>query len=369
MDECMGFASASRDSGQTRPSTGRSRYVRKILSLVLTVLSVVMSAATVAHADDGPVTRVTLTSANSFHSRVEERLVSRTVTLAAGESRHIRGRLQATSSVQQIVSMNNTLKCVNPAGAVVGTTSTSSRNHEGSDTTYYAKPGHLPIYADLLFTAPSAGTYTCGMYGYTASTSLDGYYLTAVATDTWLEVSDTNQVGARWWQNPACSSTGTSSTCTYVGAGTSTAWVFYDDGTPVHKWNAAANATSAQALATLELTTCYTGTASCKSAIDAYEQPRGTNAVVDVRFEFIQLDPTAHTCRTTSTATSRKTIRDDAHHYVANFALTGVPIDPTCGTRTFIMRIFVKHVSGNPIKIDGVQSTTSLTNGIAMNIF
>ncbi|PZG03011.1 hypothetical protein [Micromonospora deserti] len=342
--------------------------MRKILSVLVALLLLAPFPAA-AQADSGTVTRVTLTSANNFYSRTEERLLRRTLTLAAGESRHVRGRLEATSSVTQIASMNNTLKCVDSTGAVVGATSTSSRNHEGSDTTYYAKPGHLPIYADLLFTAPAAGTYTCGLYGYTASSALTNYYLTAVATSTWLEVSDTDQVGARWWQNPACNSTGTSSTCTYVGAGSSTAWVFYNDGTPVYKWNAAANATSVQALANLELTTCYTGTASCSSSIDAYEKPRGTNAVVDVRFEMIQLDTTAHTCRATRTATSHRTIRDDAHHYVANFALSGIPIDPACGTRTFIMRIFVQHVSGNPIKIDGVQSTTSLTNGIAMNIF
>ncbi|MCW3845196.1 hypothetical protein ONA70_34540 [Micromonospora yasonensis] len=327
----------------------------------------IVIAADAAHADTGTVTRATLTNANNFYPTVEERLLARTLTLAAGESRHVRGRLQATSSTTRNVAMNNTLKCVNSAGSVVGVTSTSSRNHEGSDTTYYATPGHLPIYADLLFTAPSAGTYTCGLYAYTASSSPDSYYLTAVATDTWLEVSDTDQVGAHWWQNPTCNSTGTSSTCTYIGAGTSTAWVFYNDGTPVYKWNADANATSVQALATLELTTCYAGTASC-TGVDAYEKPLGTNSVVDIRFEVIQLDTTAHTCRMNSTTTSRKTIRDDAHHYPASLSLSGIPIDPTCGTRNFLMRIFVQHISGNPIKIDGMQST-SLTNGIAMNIF
>ncbi|SCF01235.1 hypothetical protein [Micromonospora mirobrigensis] len=342
--------------------------MRRFLTAVAAVL-LVAAPAQVARADSGSVTRVTLSSANNFYPNTEERLLSRMVTLAAGESRHVRGRLEATSSVTQVVAMNDTLKCVDSTGAVVGVTSTSSRNHEGSDTSYYAVPGHLPIYADLLFTAPSAGTYTCGLYAYTASSSLDNYYLTAVATDTWLEVSNSNQVGARWWQNPACNSTGTSSTCTYVGAGTSSAWVFYNDGTPVYKWTAATTATSVQALATLELTTCYTGTSSCTSGIAGYEKPRGTDAVVDVRLEFIQLDTTAHTCRTTSTTTSRKTIRDDAHHYVASLGLSSIPIDAGCGTRTFIMRIYVDHVSGNPVKIDGVQSSTSLTNGIAMNIF
>ncbi|MFC7529680.1 hypothetical protein [Actinoplanes sp. GCM10030250] len=340
--------------------------MRKSLTLFTAAL-IIGGLAQPAQADAGPVTRTTLAGASTFTPGVEKRVLSRTVTLAAGESRHVRGRLQATSSTTAVVAMNDTLKCADAAGAVTGVTSTSSRNHEGSDTTSYATPGHLPLYADLLFTAPSAGTYTCGLYAYTASTSQTGYHLTAVAGDTWLEVSDTDQAGARWWQNPACNSVGSSSTCTYIGAGTPTAWVFYSDGTPVYKWNAAAGATSVQALANLELTTCYTGTASC-TGVDAYEKARGTNSVVDVRYEVIQLDTTAHTCRTTSTAESRKTIRDDAHHYVVNFALSGIPVDPSCGTRNFLMRIYVEHVSGNPIKIDGMQST-SLTNGIMMNVF
>jgi hypothetical protein len=34
------------------------------------------------------------------------------------------------------------------------------------------------------------------------------------------------------------------------------------------------------------------------------------------------------------------------------------------------MRVYVKHVSGQTVKIDGVQSgITSLTNGIAFNHF
>lgn len=342
--------------------------MRKALTILLSA-ALVCGPATAAAADNGTVTRVTLTSAKRFYPSVTTLLVSRTITLAAGESRHVRGRLEATSSTTLIVAMDDIVKCVDSTGATVGITSASARNHEGYDTTYYAIDGHLPLYADLLFTAPTAGTYTCGVYGWTASSATDSYYLTAVASSTWLEVSNTNQQGSRWWQNPACDSRGTLSTCTYVGAGTSTAWVFYTDGTPVYKWNAASTATAVQALANLTLTTCYTGTGSCKSSIDAYEKPRGTNAVVDVRFEVIQLDTTAHTCRLTSTTTSRKTIRDDAHHYAAYFALSNIPIDSTCGTRSFIMRIYVKYVSGNPLKIDGVQGTTSLTNGIAMNLF
>lgn len=338
-------------------------------ALACVAVAVAVAVAAPARADYGTVTRVTLTSAKNFYPGATTLLVSRTVTLAAGESRHVRGRLEATSSTTAIVAMDDIVKCVDSTGATVGITSASARNHEGYDTTYYAIDGHLPMYADLLFTAPSAGTYTCGVYGWTASSNVTDYHLTAVADSTWLEIGNSNQPGSHWWQNPACDSHGTYSTCTYVGAGTSTAWVFYTDGTPVYKWLAASNATAVQALANITVTTCYSGTASCKDSIAGYEKPRGTNSVVDFRYEVIQLDTTAHTCRLTSTTTSRRTIRDDAHHYTAYFSLTNIPIDSSCGTRYFIMRIYVTYVSGNPIKIDGVQGTTSLTNGIAMNLF
>jgi hypothetical protein len=125
-----------------------------------------------------------------------------------------------------------------------------------------------------------------------------------------------------------------------------------------------------QALANMTVTTCYQNTGSCRRpSVAPYQKPRGTNAVIDARLELIQLDPTLHTCRTTATATTRHTVRDDAHHYAAYFSLPRVTIDPTCGTRMFITRIVVTHISGQPVKIDGVQGTSALTHGIAMNLF
>ncbi|GAB2921670.1 hypothetical protein GCM10027280_06070 [Micromonospora polyrhachis] len=324
----------------------------------------------VTQADSGSVTRVTLASARNVTPGALTLLTSRTVTLATGESRHVKGRFEATSSMTSIAAMNNHVRCLDSAGSQVGVQGVTSRNHEGSDTTSYAIDGHLPLYADLLFTAPAAGTYTCGVYGYTASSASSSYHLTAVPGSTWLEMSDTNQAGSHWWQNPVCNSTGTSSTCSYIGAGTSTVHVFYNDGTPVYKWTAAPDATAVQSLANLTVTTCYLNTASCqRSSVAPYQKARGTNAVIDARLEVIQLDPTAHTCRNTATATTRHTIRDDAHHYAAYFRLPQVTIDPTCGTRMFIMRIVVTHISGQPVKIDGLQGTSALSHGIAMNLF
>ncbi|WP_406466367.1 hypothetical protein OHB07_38950 (plasmid) [Streptomyces sp. NBC_00111] len=296
-------------------------------------------------------------------------LVQRTMALGAGEKRHLRGRLEATSTTTGIVGLTQRIRCLNGLGATVSVVAASARNHEGSDTTTYATPGHLPLYADLLFTAPSAGTYVCVLQG-TAYSSLPGsYHLTALANNTWLETDDTDRTGARWWQNPACESDDSAGACTYVGggAGRPDAWVFYDDGTPVYKWQAHPDAVSVSAQANLELTTCYQGTASCAAAMEVY--PRGKNAVVDSRFELVQLDATGHTCRTSS-VTARRTITDDAHHAVGYSSLTDVPIDAACGTRTFLLRIYLKHISGQTVKIDGIQSgATSLTNGIAFNNF
>ncbi len=326
-------------------------------------------SATGAAAGPVGVTRTTLAADTVIPRGVTVDLVRRTMTLAAGEKRHLRGRLEATSTTTGIVGLTERVRCLDASGRTVPVVAASARNHEGSDTVTYATPGHLPLFADLLFTAPADGTYTCVLQG-TAYSSLTGsYHLTAVAGKTWLEADDGDRVGAGWWQNPGCESADSGGACTYVGTGPARrdAWVFYDDGTPSRRWQAHPDAVSVSAQANLELTTCYHGTASCASAMQAH--PRGTNAVVDARFEFIQLGTTGHACRTHST-TARRTVTDDAHHAVGYSFLTGLPVDPACGTRDFLMRIYVKHISGQTVKVDGVQSgVTSLTNGIAFNDF
>ncbi|OKJ18136.1 hypothetical protein AMK23_35620 [Streptomyces sp. CB02130] len=344
---------------------------RFFLVVMLAMLGVLRSApahaANVAGAGGAP--RWPLVMDTEIFPGTTVDLVRRSMALQAGEKRYLRARLEATSSTTGIVGLTQRIRCLNASGATVSVVAASARNHEGSDTSTYATPGHLPLYADLLFTAPSAGTYTCVLQGSAYSSLPGSYHLTAIAGSTWLEADETDRTGAHWWQNPACESDDSAGECTYVGGGAARphAWVFYDDGTPVYKWQAHPDAVSVSAQANLELTTCYTGTASCAASMEVY--PRGKNAVVDTRFEFVQLDTTGHTCRTSS-VTARRTITDDAHHAVGYSSLTDVPIDLACGTRTFLLRIYVKHVSGQTVKIDGIQSgITSLTNGIAFNNF
>ncbi|WP_443080654.1 hypothetical protein [Streptomyces sp. PTD5-9] len=341
------------------------------MSVLVMVLTALWCAPARADGERGAdtVTRTTLAADTEIPQGATVELLRRTMALDAGEKRHLRGRLETTSSTTGIIGLTQRIRCLNASGSTVSVIAASARNHEGADTATYAVPGHLPIYADLLFTAPAAGVYNCVLQGSAYSTLAGSNHLTAVAGNTWLEADDGDRPGAHWWQNPACESADAAGACTYVGGGAARrdAWIFYDDGTPVHQWQAHPDAVGVSARANVELTTCYQGTASCAPTMQAY--PRGRNAVVDTRFEFIQLDTTGHACRTHG-APARRTITDDAHHAVGYFAISGIPIDAACGTRTFLMRVYVKHVSGQTVKIDGVQGgVTSLTNGIAVNDF
>ncbi|MEU5410818.1 hypothetical protein [Streptomyces clavifer] len=328
-------------------------------------MALVALAPSAARADSGSVTRVHLTGDVRIPGGTTVELLRRTLVLTAGEKRHLAARLETTSSTTGTVGLTNRITCTDSTGAPASVVAAAARNHEGYDTETYAKPGHLPVIADLLLTAPATGTYSCVLYGSAYSTLSGSYHLTAVAGTTWLDISDSDQTGAQWWQNPACESADTAGLCTYVGDGAADAWIFYDDGTPPIKWKADPSAVTVTAQANLELTTCYKGTASCADTREEYA--RGKNAVADIRFEFIQLDSTGHACRTHSTA-SRKTITDEGHHFITRHRLPNIPVEAACGTRTFLMRIYVKHVSGQTLKVDGLQGgATSLTNGIAFN--
>ncbi|GLW33127.1 hypothetical protein [Actinoplanes regularis] len=297
-------------------------------------------------------------------------VVEKSLDLAAGEARHLRGRLEAVSSTTGTVAMNATLICNDQAGTKVGSSATSSRNHEGSDASY-KDTGHLPLYVDMLFVAPAAGTYLCGLYGLTDVSNATDYHLAVVTGGkTWLQVSAEDQPGANWWRGPACSSSGDSVSCTYLGTSAKAdTFVFYNDGSTPVKWRHAPGATAVQALANVTVTTCYKGTKSCAGVPESERLARTatSSSSVSFRMDVIQLDAAgSHTCRLTQTTPVTNKISDEAHHYVTYLSLPSVPVDSSCGDQ-FLLRVYVKHLSGSPIKIDGQQST-SLTNGIMMNL-
>jgi hypothetical protein len=352
---------------------------RNIVTAALLGLVAVLLPAP-AMADKGLVDQYPLTTSLNIYppatgqSAQYVKVVDTQLNLAAGESRHLRGRLETVSSTTGVVAFNAAVQCfATGSDARIGRLAVSSRNHEGSDASY-AVTGHLPLLVDKLFTAPSAGSYTCGLYGLTASTSITGYHLAVVTGGkSYLQVSDVDQAGAGAWDSLQCNSKGNNtadSKCTFIGTSAkSDVFVFYNDGSTPKKWAYAPGTTTVQALANVTVTTCYQGTASCDGVPESERLPRTANSysAVQFRLDVIQLGAdNSHACYTAPATTVTNNVRDDAHHYTAYLGTT-VTVDPSCGSM-FLMRVYVKHVSGSPVKIDGVQEPSSLTNGIMMNL-
>lgn len=343
-------------------------------SMVLALVSLLMATAfQFGHAPapqaaaDGPTTTVALPSPKAITPNTTVTVLSRQLTLAAGESRHLRARIDTTSSTTQTVALTLKISCRDGDNNLVGKDRGTARNHEGSDGPYKIT-GRLPILADKLLTAPTAGTYTCSLQAWTASSATSDYHLTAVAGDTWLQTSDKNQVGAYEWTNPACDSKGTLDSCTYLGAGTNTMWLFYNDGTPNKVWTASPSATSVDVAASYTITTCYIDTSSCLNPdIAAHQRPKGSVVTpVTVTLELVQLDASSHTCQITSAPVTAD-VSDAAHHFAFSQSLSAVPIRSDCGSRKFLARVKIERRSGQPIKVDGVQTSTALATAIIKN--
>jgi len=296
-------------------------------------------------------------------------VISHDLFLQAGETRRISDRLDTTINSSEGAEVDNWIECLDLAtkersnfGQASGT------NHGGSGT------GHVVLYGSVLFTAPHTGTYQCQLLAKTSDGKRHNYKMTANAgtfpNGTWLQISNTDEIGSHWWSNPACTSDGTSPTCTYLGATGDdvTAHIFQEDSHP-YVWTAASDAVEAGVKATVQVTSCTRSTSSCTSAHKP-TYPTFSKAVVQTHLEFVQLDAAGSFCRTNSTPDTRYTITNAVHHLVINYDLNP-QISATCGgSRRFLLRVVMTHVSGNPVKIDSGSEPVdyhSSTNASAIN--
>jgi hypothetical protein len=318
-------------------------------------------------------------------------LVEKSFTLQAGEMRRVFGRVEIASNVNSDVYVETFTRCVGPDGTE-SQHGAAAQNHEGKDTPIgpsYPWPGHLALYPSLLFQAPTTGTYQCQLLAAIG----DKGVLTALARDydhvsiTWLQVSAANDVGASWWQNRSCDECGNygavtsptppcpattepTSWCLYLGGalGQLRLYVFDNDGSPAKTWEAASDAAFVDASDSLMLTTCYSGTGSCTAA----DRGSSSGTVVDSHLELIQLNSAQGVCKLTQSPEERSTIGNHPHHYMIYHSLLAVPVYPECGSRLFMLRMSVKYVSGNPVKIDGSSygaGATTFTHAFAINSY
>src|SRR5690606_16394816 len=90
--------------------------------LFRSLLTLAMSAATAtapAGADAAPVTRMTLDQDVPLPAGTTTSVVRQAVDLAAGESRHIRGRINTTSRTTRVVALSPSVLCSDSPGPQV----------------------------------------------------------------------------------------------------------------------------------------------------------------------------------------------------------------------------------------------------------
>jgi PASTA domain len=299
-------------------------------------------------------------------------LVQTNVSMQAGDMRRVFGRAEIASSVNSSALAVAFVECTTLDGSPVSQEGGTNQNHEGRDTPIgasYPYPGELALYPSLLFKAPYAGTFTCKL----EANGDPNNPLTAIASDydgystTWLQVSaqpdaGVNYAGAFWWQNLPCDEQGKpnpQAPCVYLGgaSGQQQVYEFENDGSPVQSWQAPEDAAFVDASDSLMVTTCYYDTGSCTADNSEswwnhiFDNPGGS--VVQSHLELIQLNPDESVCNTTASPDQISNVGNAPHHYMIYHSLADVPVYPCNGSRLFKLRIFVKYLSGNPVKIDG----------------
>lgn len=369
---------------------------RLLISVVVVALATGTLRAPRALAADAPV-RVTLTAARSLDASDwpagRKLLELPPIALDAGQSRLIRGRLEAASVTDSNQEQQVGVACDGTEGGVLRT----SRNNEGLDHHYSTGDGVLDLDVRYLFTPVTAGSFICSLWGKSSGNALTAR---AATGQTYLEVIDPAPGASQWLAGP-CDSRGTvsntsdnayDSECVYLVPPTAS-----QDGTSypsqTHTLTQASltadPAASAISLGLdLQLSTCYGGTGSCIVEVNQYGgDRRGGTSVVDSRADIVQLDATgqATACgaRTFSPALGegnspsgayrRTVIAGDTHHVKLRYVVT-VPVSQAAGcTRTFLARLFVRSVSGDPVKLLGSRMsrsgavTLAFSNAIATN--
>jgi hypothetical protein len=327
--------------------------------LLAATLSVIAGSVTPASAEAGPALVTQTLARNTVAFPFEGKmLLTRDLVMRAGESRRVLGRIVAVLSDPSLNGLEEQagLVCRNASGAQAGISAWSNIT---------LLPGAAQgVSASLLFTAPAAGQYQCSLEVYVNST---GAVLTALQGQTWLAVSAADEVGSHYWSNPPCDSAGILPSCTYLGPSDHYAgqrYLFYDDGTPPYVWTAASTATMASVTANVELTTCgHTG--SCGGR---WGESDGTSVVS--RLELVQLDAAGRFCHVNPSPAQTSFIGNVPHHFNIEYQLPDVPILTTCGSRNFKVRILMRWVSGNPVKIDGARPDPQAeTDAIIVNSY
>jgi hypothetical protein len=298
------------------------------------------------------------------------------IRLQAGQSRRISDQLTVTVPRDAVVQ--NIVECVDPLSGNPVTVAGRPEAHS-SGTNYSPSMGQLSMHASFLFTAPVTGTFFCQIRAQTDAGKDLGFHMTVVAAPrpggTWLEIDNFTDAAPLWWQINTCQSNGrdpetggTDPNCIFLGRPDGAhdhpttailhGWPPSVLDTPfLHMsdlWSAPPDATEADAVGHMQITSCYFDTASCPEREQGTQDPGPFDvAVFRTHLDLIQLDQHFATCNVTSTPDTQYTITNDVHHFLVDYGPLTVPVSQTCGgSRVFALHIVVSWHAGNTVKID-----------------
>lgn len=286
--------------------------------------------------------------------------VSRTVIalpsvwLNAGELRYLWSAVKMTGprGTNTNYIFAGQITCSGPATDPNGAFST--QNWRGYDQ----DPGGIAQKIHFLLAAPVAGSYTCSLKVHAGTNNPPSpppvMTVEGGTETTYLRISSGPETGADQW------------------ATRSPNYTEFNVGESAHvlarTFVASSSSTKIVAIADLEFTTCYVGTASCAS----HWGPPGVNGTfVRTRLKVAQLDASGAPCDSwyfhPASGDLLTHIDNDTHHRKVSHALT-VP-KSTAGTCTnrFAIKTYLYVVGGNPLRLEYDTGTKLYSNGIALN--
>jgi hypothetical protein len=359
--------------GWARPAAGRIAAVTAVLALLASLAGFSARPAAAGLVSGDSVAETTVLPANvdvlpGDTADTGTFVLTVPIRLQAGQSRRISDQLTVTVPRDAVVQ--NIVECVDPLSGNPVTVAGRPEAHS-SGTNYSPSMGQLSMHASFLFTAPVTGTFFCQIRAQTDAGNDLGFHMTVVAAPrpggTWLEIDNFTDAAPLWWQINTCDSTGSDPNCVFLGRPggrehPTTAilhgWpsTFLD--TPfLHMsdlWVAPPNATTADVVGHMQITSCYFGTASCPEREQgAPENGPFDAAVFRTHLDLLQLDQHFAVCKVNSTPDTQYTIKDAVHHFLVDYGPMTVPISQTCGgSRVFALHIVVSWHAGNTVKID-----------------
>lgn len=339
--------------------------------------------------------RATLTQDRSMDASdypIGRKLAEVQVALAAGESRMIYGRLEARSESARGAEQQVGVGCDGLDGGTLRT----SRNNEGNDARYVGGYGILTIDVRYLFTASTATTYTCALWGKSSANTL-----TALGRgSTYIEVTDALAGATQWGLDQPCDSNGSvsgtpdnafDSECRYLvpRSAEQSTWSPSTVALLQPSFVADPAATNVLATADLQITTCYRDTSSCIDTVDRFGGRAGSYSLLDSRLDVFQLDANGTSAGCGSRASfpalgagnspdsnfQRVKVGRNTHHLKLRYQVR-MPVSTTEGcTRTFLLRVVLRATEGDPVKLGGSKLNSrggvrlAFSNGIARNAF